>query len=175
MSRYTPSSRCAPVLLLRAFMQHRPVHPRCNISTLSHIIPPHKGNITMSIRIDHKGKKKPLLCEAKKPETNYELHLRINEEKEFKERKKSNRAIKKLKKEGKVQSICNSSNFQKTKRTNGLSRRRKSSSAIAVYVVAQGGYVMQSPNHLHLPQIPPMRKKTTMWTNQSMQTNSGMK
>ena len=60
----------------------------------------------MSIRIDHKGKKKPLLCEAKKPETNYELHLRINEEKEFKERKKSNRAIKKLKKEGKVQSIC---------------------------------------------------------------------
>ena len=60
----------------------------------------------MSIRIDHKGKKKPLLCEAKKPETNYELHLRINEEKEFKERKKISRAIKKLKKEGKVQSIC---------------------------------------------------------------------
>ena len=60
----------------------------------------------MSIRIDHKGKKKPLLCEAKKPETNYEMHLRINEEKEFKDSKKSNRAIKKLKKEGKVQSIC---------------------------------------------------------------------
>ena len=50
----------------------------------------------MSIRIDHNGKKKPLLCEAKKPETNYGLHLHINKEKEFKERKRSNRAIKKL-------------------------------------------------------------------------------
>ena len=79
----------------------------------------------MSIRIDHEGKKKPLLCEAKKPETNYELHLSINEEKEFKERKKSNRAIKKLKKEGKVQSICGFLTIQEDKEDEWIQSKKE--------------------------------------------------
>ena len=45
------------------------------------------------------GKKEPL------KESQYEKYLRITAEKESREQKKSNRAIKRLKKEGKVQSI----------------------------------------------------------------------
>ena len=56
----------------------------------------------MPIRLDDKGKRKTLICEESKPETGYEEHIRIEEEKEFKRQRKSKRAIKKLKDEGKV-------------------------------------------------------------------------
>ena len=38
----------------------------------------------MPIRLDDKGKRKTLICEESKPETGYEEHIRIEEEKEFK-------------------------------------------------------------------------------------------
>ena len=60
----------------------------------------------MPIRLDDKGKRKTLICEESKPETGYEEHIRIEEEKEFKRQRKSKRAIKKLKDEGKVRSIA---------------------------------------------------------------------
>ena len=39
----------------------------------------------MPIRIDNNGKRKALICEELKPETRYEEHIRIEEEKEFTE------------------------------------------------------------------------------------------
>ena len=60
----------------------------------------------MPIRIDNNSKRKYLCCEEDKHKTGYEQYIRINKENEFKEKKRSDRAIKKLKKEGKVRSIC---------------------------------------------------------------------
>ena len=59
----------------------------------------------MPIRIDNNGKRKALICEELKPETRYEEHVRIEEEKEFKEQRKNKRAINKMKKQGKLRSI----------------------------------------------------------------------
>ena len=52
-----------------------------------------------------KKKKYQLVSQWKKEETDYEKFLRIKAHQEQKDRKESDRAIKKLKKEGKVQSI----------------------------------------------------------------------
>ena len=60
---------------------------------------------TMPIRLDNNGKRKALICEELKPETRYEEHIRIEEEKEFKKQRKNKRAINKMKKQGKLRSI----------------------------------------------------------------------
>ena len=59
----------------------------------------------MPIRLDNNGKRKALICEESKPETRYEEHIRIEEEKEFKRQRKNKRAINKMKKQGKLRSI----------------------------------------------------------------------
>ena len=59
----------------------------------------------MPIRLDNNGKRKALICEELKPETRYEEHVRIEEEKEFKKQRKNKRAINKMKKQGKLRSI----------------------------------------------------------------------
>ena len=59
----------------------------------------------MPIRLDNNGKRKALICEELKPETRYEEHVRIEEEKEFKKQRKNKRAINKMKKQGKLCSI----------------------------------------------------------------------
>ena len=51
-------------------------------------------------------KKWVLVSQWEKEKTDYEKYLRIKESNEIKEKKKSDRAIKKLKKEGKVQSLA---------------------------------------------------------------------
>ena len=43
----------------------------------------------MPIRLDNNGKRKALICEESKPETRYEEHIRIEEEKEFKRQRKN--------------------------------------------------------------------------------------
>ena len=43
----------------------------------------------MPIRLDNNGKRKALICEELKPETRYEEHVRIEEEKEFKKQRKN--------------------------------------------------------------------------------------
>ena len=59
----------------------------------------------MPIRLDNNGKRKALICEELKPETRYEEHVRIEEEKEFKKQRRNKRAINKMKKQGKLRSI----------------------------------------------------------------------
>ena len=54
-----------------------------------------------------RGKRKwRLVSQWEKEETDYEIHLRITERKKRKEKQESDKAIKKLKEEGKVQSIA---------------------------------------------------------------------
>ena len=60
---------------------------------------------TMPIRLDNNGKRKALICEELKPETRYEEHVRIEEEKDFKKQRKNKHAINKMKKQGKLRSI----------------------------------------------------------------------
>ena len=58
-------------------------------------------------KLPAKAKRKwRLVSQWEKEETDYEMYLRIKESNQKKEKKKSDRAIKKLKKEGKVQSIA---------------------------------------------------------------------
>ena len=61
-----------------------------------------------------------------KEETDYEMHLRIKSENEKKEKRKSDRAIKKLKKEGKVQPIAGFLIFKEQEDDNWIrSKKRK--------------------------------------------------
>ena len=82
-----------------------PLHPRVNTHnpTYLSIEKTHKHRkrkphqTTMPIRLDNNGKRKALICEELKPETRYEEHVRIEEEKEFKKQRKNKRAINKMK------------------------------------------------------------------------------
>ena len=58
-------------------------------------------------KLPAKAKRKwRLVSQWKKEETDYKMYLQIKESNQKKEKKKSDQAIKKLKKEGKVQSIA---------------------------------------------------------------------
>ena len=70
---------------------HNPTYLSIEKTNKHHKRKPHQT--TMPIRLDNNGKRKALICEELKPETHYEEHVRIEEEKEFKKQRKNKRAI----------------------------------------------------------------------------------